>query len=189
MGFMRAAVAVVIFTFGVSILVPDVSAQEAKKVLVKFAVINMEKIRRKAAAVQDINAQIKVYRSAFQADVKKEEEELREANEELSRQRAILSTEAFTEERRKFEQKVAAVQRSVQKRKQELDKIQTGSLVKVREALHKIVLEYSNEESLTLIFRKNQMVLVAKPLEITDEIMARLNKALPKIKVAQPGQP
>jgi hypothetical protein len=33
------------------------------------------------------------------------------------------------------------------------------------------------------------MVLVAKPLEITDEIMARLNKALPKIKVAQPGQP
>lgn len=139
--------------------------------------------------MKDINVQIKNFRNAFQADVKKEEDELRAANEELARQRAILSTEAFAEERRKFEQRLGAVQRSVQKRKQDLDKAQTVALIKVREVLHKIVLELANEQGLTLIFRKNQTVLVAKPLEITDEIMARLNKALPAIKVEKPGQP
>jgi outer membrane protein len=189
MGFLRSVITVVVITLFLSALNPGVYAQEEKKFLVKFAVINMEKIRRRADSVQDINAQIKTYRTAFQVDVKKEEDELRAANEELTRQRTILSAEAFAEKRREFEKNLAAVQRSVQKRKQDLDKAKTEALVKVREALHKIVLEYSNERGLTLIFRKNQTVLVAKPLEITDEIMGRLNKALPKIKVAQPGQP
>lgn len=189
MNYLRLIASAVIVILGLSIVGPGALAQEPTKVLIKFAVINMEKIRREASAVTDINTQIKNFRIAFQADVKKEEDELRAANEELARQRAILSTEAFAEERRKFEQRLAAVQRSVQKRKQELDQAQTGALIKVREALHKIVLEFANEEGLTLIFRKNQTVLVAKPLEITDEIMMRLNKALPAVKVEKPGQP
>jgi outer membrane protein len=187
--FLRFMMSAAVVILGLSFVSHSALAQEPTKILVKFAVINMEKIRREASAVTDINEQIKNFRIAFQADVKKEEDELRAANEELARQRAILSTEAFAEERRKFEQRLAAVQRSVQKRKQELDKAQTGALIKVRETLHKIVLELANEESLTLIFRKNQTVLVAKPLEITDEVMARLNKALPTVKVEKPGQP
>lgn len=163
-------------------------AQEPTKIFVKIAVIDMQRIRRTAAVVKDIGIQIKAYRTAFQTDVRKEEKELRTANQELARQRTILAPEAFAAERRKFEEKLAAVQRSVQQRKQELDKVQGGVLQTVREALHGIILNFANENGLTLIFAKKQTILVAKPLEITDEILARLDKKLPQLKVAAPGQ-
>ena len=38
------------------------------------------------------------------------------------------------------------------------------------------------------IFRKKVTVLVAKPLEITKEVLLLLDKKLPKVKVAEPGR-
>ena len=48
--------------------------------------------------------------------------ELRANDQELVRQRSVLSAEAFSLKRREFEAKVAQVQREVQDRKRELDK-------------------------------------------------------------------
>ena len=115
-------------------------AQESQKVgtiRVKMAVIDMNEIRRNAAAVKDIRAQVENLRAAFQTEIKNEEEELRAANQELGRQRAILSSEAFTEERRKFEQRLAGVQRKVQQRKQNLDKALNDAMFEVQKSLNK----------------------------------------------------
>lgn len=166
-------------------------AQETEKVSVlrvKLAVIDMNEVRRNAAAVKDIRAQVEVFRAAFQAEIKTEEEELRTANQELGRQRAILSPEAFTDERRKFEQRLAGVQRKVQRRKQDLDKALNDAMFEVQKSLNKIVVDLAKENGLTLVLRKEQTVLVASPLNITGVVLERLDKAVPTIKVAEPGK-
>ncbi|MDP6786047.1 MAG: OmpH family outer membrane protein [Rhodospirillales bacterium] len=168
-----------------------VAAQEPARVgtlRVKMAVIDMNAVRRNAAAVKDIRIQVEKFRAAFQAEIKKEEEELRTANQELGRQRAILSPEAFTEERRKFDQRLAGVQRKVQQRKQNLDKALNDAMFEVQKSLNKIVVELAKEHSLTLVLRKEQTVLVAKPLNITEVVLQRLDSAMPTIKVPEPGK-
>ena len=166
-------------------------AQESERVgtiRVKMAVIDMNEVRRNATAVKDIRAQVEKFRTQFQAEIKKEEEELRTANQELGRQRAILSPEAFADERRKFELRLAGVQRKVQQRKQNLDKALNDAMFEVQKSLNKIVVDLAKEHNLTLVLRKEQTVLVATPLNITGVVLQRLDQAVPTIKVLEPGK-
>ena len=155
--------------------------------LLNMAVIDTEVIRRNSRAFRDIGKQIAKYRKAIQADIQKDEEALRSANEELARKRAILAPETFAEERRQFEERLVQVQRTVQKRKKGLERVGFEALKKVEAVLNKIITEVAKELSLGLILRKNQTVLVAKELDITPHVLKRLDTALPALKVSDPG--
>ncbi len=155
--------------------------------LLNMAVIDTEVIRRKSMAFKDIGAQISKYRKAIQADIQKDEEALRSANDELARKRAILAPETFAEERRQFEERLVQVQRTVQKRKKGLERVGFEALKKVEAVLNKIITEVAKEQSLGLILRKNQTVLAAQELDITPDVLKRLDTALPSLKVSNPG--
>ncbi len=155
--------------------------------LLNMAVIDTEVIRRNSRAFRDIGKQIAKYRKAIQADIQKDEEALRSANEELARKRAILAPETFAEERRQFEERLVQVQRTVQKRKKGLERVGLEAVKKVEAVLNKIITEVSKELSLGLILRKSQTVLVAKELDITPNVLKRLDTALPTLKVSDPG--
>ncbi len=155
--------------------------------LLNLAVIDTEVIRRNSAAFKDIYAQIDEYRTAIQADIQKEEVELRSAKQELARKRAILSPETFAEERRKFEDRLLEVQRDVQKRKKDLERVGAEAVKKVEVVLNKIITDVANEQGLGLILRRTQTVLVAKGLDITPGVLKRLDTALPSLKVSDPG--
>ncbi len=155
--------------------------------LLNMAVIDTDVIRRNSKAFKDLRAQIVKYRDAIQADIQKDEEALRSANEELARKRAILAPETFAEERRQFEGRLMQVQRTVQKRKKDLDRVAAAAVNKVEAVLNKIINEVAKEQSLGLILRKNQTVLVAKELDITPYVLMLLDTALPSLKVSDPG--
>ena len=155
--------------------------------LLNMAVIDTAVIRVNSKAFKDIRAQITEYHKAIRADIQKEEEALRGANEELARKRAILAPETFAEERRQFEERLLQVQRTVQKRKKGLERVGFEALKKVEAVLNKIITEVAKEQSLGLILRKNQTVLVANELDITPHVLKRLDTALPSLKVSDPG--
>lgn len=172
-----------------ALLATDAVAQQASApeqagpIRMKIAIINMEAVRRNAAVMKDIRAQVSAYRSSFQKDVQKEEEALRTANEELRRQRTILAPEAFAEERRKFEQRLVEVQRGVQTRRKALDRAQNDALAKVQNALGKVIGDIATEHSLTLILREDQTVLAAKQLNITSVVLKQLDNSLSKLQL------
>ncbi|MDH5747839.1 MAG: OmpH family outer membrane protein [Rhodospirillales bacterium] len=167
----------------------QVSAQEKEKqglIQVKIAIINIDAIRANAEVVKDIQRQIKTLRTEFQKDIQKEEEELRNANQELARQRGILSPEAFAQERKKFEQRLVEVQRLVQNRKQDLEKVRSDALRQVEIKLNKIVIDIANKQGITLVLRTEQLIFWAKPLEITGVVLKELNAVMSSLKVAVP---
>ncbi|MCH9053834.1 MAG: OmpH family outer membrane protein [Proteobacteria bacterium] len=155
--------------------------------MLNMAVIDTDVIRRNSKAFKDLRAQIVKYRNAIQADIQKDEEALRSANEELARKRAILAPETFAEERQQFEERLMLVQRTVQNRKKDLDRVAAAAVKKVEAVLNKIIDEVAKEQSLGLILRKNQTVLVAPELDITPYVLKLLDTALPSLKVSDPG--
>lgn len=155
---------------------------------INVAVIDIDEIRRKASVVKDIRAQIGKFRNAFQADIQKEEEVLRNADKELARKRTILTPDAFAEERRKFQQRVVEVQRLVQKRKQELDGAMANAMRKVELTLTDIVADMAKKKKLTLILRKEQTVLVAPSLSITKEVLRMVEEKMPSLKIPDIGK-
>ena len=153
---------------------------------IKIGIIDINLIIRDALAFNAIREQISKYRKVFQAEIQKEEDALRNANQELARQRTLLSAEAFAEKRRGFEKRVAGVQRLVQQRKQNLDRAQGAAMGKIQKTLNEIVSAFALEQDISLILRKDQTILASKALRVTKVVLDRLNVAMPTIKVAVP---
>jgi Skp family chaperone for outer membrane proteins len=83
----------------------------------KIAVVDVQQVVRNSLAAKDVSAQIEKKRVAHQAEITKQEENLEKRNQELSKQRAVLSPEAFEQKVKEFKSQVADVQRDVQRRR------------------------------------------------------------------------
>jgi len=161
---------------------------EIVEVQIPIAIIDVQVILVDAKAVKNIREQITKFGTQFEEEIEKERNEIRTANQELARQRTILSPEAFAEKRRKFEQRVVKVQRLVQQRQRELDKSRNEAMIVLNKAYTEIVWKIANELNLAVILRKNQTAYAIPSLEITRKVLARLDEKLPTVKVSKPGK-
>ena len=164
------------------------AAKPQAEIPLRMAILDLDAIRRQSVAVNDIRTQINNYRKGFQADIQKEEDALRTANQELAKKRTILSPEAFAKERRQFEQKVVEVQKLVQRRKFDLDQAQAQAMVVVEKKLNGIIANVAQARGVSVVLRRNQTILVARSLDITEIVLKQLNDELKKVAVAQPGK-
>jgi outer membrane protein len=164
------------------------SAPAEQPVRVKLATLDIDAIQRDASAIKDIRAQIEKFQETFRAEIEKENTALRDADQELRRQRTILAPEAFTAERQKFEARVAEVQRLSQKRRTDLDTSFRNAMQTVQKTLNDVVEQTAKDAEITLIIRTDQLVFRHPGLDITKVVLDRLNQKLAKVKVAPPGK-
>jgi outer membrane protein len=149
------------------------------------AVIDYQRILRDAAAAQSIRKQIEARRQAYQEEISKEEQRLHEADKAFAKQRSVLSTEAFAEKRREFEQDVAEVQRLVQERRRELDSMAAAALNEVKEALIEIVTSIAEERGFNLVLPSSEVLFFARSLDLTEEVLAKLDARLPQVQLSE----
>jgi len=173
---------VAVFLFAVS-SGSSLAQEQSEQATFRVAVVDMNEIMATAKAPQSIRAQISEKRKVFQAEIQKEEKELREGNQELARQRTIMSPEAFKEERRKFEERFVSAQSKMQERKLTLDRARAVAMEKVGDALKTVITKIVKEHGITLLLRKEQTVYSDKRLVITDFVVTELDKLLPNVKV------
>jgi outer membrane protein len=150
------------------------------------AVVDVQFILQEAAASKSIQKQLEAQRETYQSEISKQEDRLRAAEQEMNRQRSIVSPDEFAQQRREFEQQVADVQRTVQARKRVLDEAFNESMTKVRDAVLQTVTEVAGEQKATLVLAKQQVVLAEKSLDLTATVLERVNKKLPSVPVTVP---
>ena len=184
--FLAAFLLTVFTVFGFSF--DEAQAQDKNEgAAFRVAVVDMEKVMAAAKAPQSIRSQINEKRKLFQAEIQKEEKDLREGNQELARQRTIMSPEAFKEERRKFEERFVAAQRKMQERKMTLDRARAAAMDKVSDALKQVITKIVKDNGITLLLRREQTVFTDKRLEVTQFVVTELDKLLPSVKVFTKG--
>jgi Skp family chaperone for outer membrane proteins len=154
-----------------------------------FAVIDVQRVIRDSKATRSIRPQIEKLKEGYESGFKKQEEELRGANQDLARQRAILSPEAYADRRREFQQRATGVQREVQETKRLLDRALGSAMSKVHNALRQITAEIAKEQSLTAIFPRTAVILVERQYDITSEVLKRLDAQLPSVAVTIVNNP
>jgi outer membrane protein len=150
------------------------------------AVVDVQLILQESAASKSIQKQLEAQRETYQNEISKQEDRLRAVEQELNRQRSVLSPDDFGQKRREFEQQVADVQRTVQARKRVLDQAFNESMTKLRDAVLQIVTEVAGEQKATLVLAKQQVVLAEKSLDLTSAVLDRLNKKIPSVPVTVP---
>ncbi len=160
------------------------AAQSARNPVI--AIIDMQRILRESLAVKVMQRDLEQQRSSFQGELKQKEEALRNTDQELARQRAVLSADAYAKRRQELEREVARIQREIQERRKGLDEIYGQGMRQVRLRLIDIVQSIANARGADLVLAKANVVLVRPDLEITEEALERLNQELPSVALSVP---
>lgn len=159
----------------------DAQAQQLPPAVV--AVIDYQRILRDSAAARSIREQVEARRNAYQEEINKQEQRLREADKEVAKQRSLLTTDAFAEKRRQYEQDVAQVQKMVQDRRRELDSVSAGALNEVKKALIVVVTGIADERGFNIVLPTSDVLFFARKIDLTDEVLAKLDESLPDVRV------
>ena len=149
----------------------------------RIAIVDYQLIQKNSTAMVDIQSQIEKRRLVYQDEISGQEKELRATDQELVRQRSVLTAEAFALKRREFEAKVAQVQRQVQDRKRELDQAFEYGMNQVQLLINDIIVELSKQKGFNLVLSRQQIVFAENSLNISDDIIEILNDRLPLVEV------
>lgn len=153
-----------------------------------IAVIDSQRVNREAAALKNARQQLEQFRFNFQSEIAKEEEKLRAEEQEIARQRSVLSPEAFEQRRQAFQAKVVDLQKRIQERSQSLEKMLNGVREQVTIQVIEILKGLATERGFNMVLDRAQVqIFIGDSIDITPEVLKRLDQRLPTVKVNLPA--
>jgi outer membrane protein len=159
------------------------NAQDKKAVSV--AVLDLQQLLKTSKGAQNIESQLVTIRKEFQSVVEKEEKTLREAEKAIVDQKGKLSEADFKKKAQEFQTKVAASQKKIQERKNKLDKALGVAVGKLRDQIVKVASDISTKKGFDVVVARSSVVIVPnKDLDITQQVLERVDADLPEIKVS-----
>jgi outer membrane protein len=146
-------------------------------------VVDVQRILDESLAAKSIQKQLETQRSKFQTEIENEENGLRQAEQDLAKAHDQLTPDVYSDREQQLRQRFLAVERHVQARRKVLDQAFTDSMNTVHDNLTDIVTAVAHERNANLVLIKQQVLWTDKALDITDEVLSRLNAKLPQITV------
>jgi outer membrane protein len=148
-----------------------------------FGIIDMRKVMNTSDAAKDVISQIEVKSKEYQAQISKDEDSLRSAEQELIKQKDTLSKEAFDDKYKALAEKGQQEQKLVQEKKSILDRAFDGAMTTLRQDAAAIVRTEAKDKHYSAVFLADAVMMSTPDLDMTDEVVAELNKTVKKIPV------
>lgn len=148
-----------------------------------IGVLDVEKIVKESSAMRDIQSKVSKKQDEYQKEVTKKQNELESEQKRIEGKKNVLSKEAFEKETKAFEKKIDDLKTFVDKKQNSLKKASMDSMSKVNDKVKDIIAEISKEKELDVIVPASQTLYYKDELDISAEVLKRLNKKITKLDV------
>ena len=150
---------------------------------VSLAVVDFRGVLSKSEAARNIRSVVDEKRQELRKYFLEVENSLRDEQKDLSKKRSIVTAEAFEKRARKLKEKAQSAQKLAQTSNQKLKKSFDQAMDKVQKELVRTVAEVAEESGVGVVLFRSAIVIAVKKLDISKEVLKRLNKKLPDVKV------
>jgi len=150
-----------------------------------IGVIDLNKILSDADAAIAAAEQIEKIAIEIESEIKVSDEEMIKEQNLLIESQSIMAPEAFESKRNEYESKVQKYNNERQSKLMKIDELIAVSRNDILNALKPILEEISNDKGITIILEKTSIMLNAEKMDITSDVLKKLNKSLPTIKVSR----
>ena len=157
------------------------SAENFKPAVI--GILDIQRIKKESKAIISIREQITIERDKYEKNFRSKEEILRKEEQEIAKQRTVLSAEAFKKKNNEFRKKVQSLQEKMQKASQLLQKAEAEAIREFNNNLRPVLIESSNAYSVNVVLFASQVAFAPRSLDLTSDVMKRLDIAIPNIKV------
>ena len=191
----RAAVAPLLLSFLLGGAVSQAQAQQtppapaaapatpATPTTLSILVVDVQSLLQNSKSAKMVRQQIEQKRAEYAKEISQEEQTLRQERDALQRQQSSLSAEQLNQKGREFQSKVNELDKSVQGKRQALEKSNAEALEKIQEAMLKIITDIAKDRKANLVFQRSELVLFDQGFDVTDEVLAKLDEQLPTVTV------
>ena len=150
-----------------------------------IGVIDINKILADANAAVKAAEEIEKIAIEIENEIKLSDEEIIKEQNLLIESQSIMAPEAFEAKRIEYENKIQTYNNERQSKLMKIDELIAISRNDILNAIKPILEEISNEKGITIILEKTSIMLNAEKMDITNEVLKKLNKSLPNIKVSR----
>ncbi len=150
---------------------------------VSLAVVDFRGVLAKSEAARNIRSAVDEKRQELRQYFLEVENNLRDEQKNLSKQRSLVTAEAFEQRARNLKEKAQSAQKLAQTSNQKLKKSFDQAMDQVQKELLRIVAEVAEETGVGVVLFRSAIVIAVKKLDISKEVLQRLNKKLPEVKV------
>ena len=150
-----------------------------------IGVIDINKILSDSDAAITAAEQIEEIAIEIENEIKLSDDEIIKEQNSLIESQSIMAPEAFESKRNEYENKVQKYNNVRQSKLMKIDELIAISRNEILSAIKPILEDVSNEKGITIILEKTSIMLNAEKMDITNEVLKKLNKSLPNIRVSR----
>lgn len=152
-----------------------------------IGVVDSNYVLLNAAASKAVDAQLQSISAVFSREIATLEDELRNREQELTRQQAIMAPDAYKARRAEFDAALDTAQKLVEQRNGQLNKAYNDAMGKVHDEMIKVLAEISQQRGVNLVLEQTTVVFNAPALDLSRDVINGLDIRLPKVDVPNPA--
>ena len=142
----------------------------------KFGYVDLKYILKNSLPSKNLQIEMDKGRNLFQQSINQEENALRQAEKEINQKRDTISKEDFQLLVKDFEEKVASIQKLVQRSRQQLETNFQLSQKLIADTVNELVINMAKKENLLIVFKSDNIIYVNDDFNYTTLILEELNK-------------
>ena len=152
-----------------------------------FGVIGVPEVMRASVAAQQVDHEIGARRAKLNEDYQKEQAAWRDLQQTLANQRSTMSPDQARAKERELADRINSAQRTFQKRDRVMQQAAQVALNQIQAALIAIIRQVSESHGMNVVLQRQQVALNMNEFDITDQVIAQVNKLLPKVDILPEG--
>ncbi|MEZ0259990.1 MAG: OmpH family outer membrane protein [Alphaproteobacteria bacterium] len=152
-----------------------------------YAFVNLPAVVQNSAAGKAANAEMEIKGKQFQAELAKEDKALDEAKAAFEKEFPNMDRPTYETKRKELQSRIDKAEGILRDRKRALQFAKLSSRDKITTEANKIIAAMAEEKNYAAVFTQEAVILAARDLDITKEVISRLDSKVSKITVDWSG--
>ena len=145
--------------------------------------VDMDLLMNSSEAGKSITSQLTTIHKKTMTELKEIEEELKKKESDLIKQKNVISNEEFEKKLSLLRNKASDYQKQRKKFNDSINKKRLDATSELVNLIQPILAEYANNNSISIIFQKKNIVIGKTELDITEDVLKILNENHKKIAI------
>lgn len=148
---------------------------------VSIGIIDTRKIVDESAAGKNLAAQLKNRQESLQKEAGAFEQKLKAEEQDIIAKRKEMKPEEFDAKKKAFEQEFMKSRQTILTKSSDLDTVRKKALAELQKNLAKAAADIADEKKLSMIVDRQFVILAEESMDITAEVMKKLNETVKEI--------
>lgn len=148
-----------------------------------IGIVDIPEVQRLSTAFNQVREEIERRRTRLNEDLQREQNNWREAQQQLAAQRAQLTAEQIRARERELQERITDSQRIFRNRSQHIEVAAQTALLQIEESLANIVRDVAQSRRVNLVMPRPLVIMNDPAFDLTEQVAQEFNRATRQVQI------